>query len=83
MLTARSPEGVVTVSVALFAFSTLLGWEYYGEKCLEYLCGGTRSNSDRDPACRSSSSMLMPHSSGPTPGLPRTTDTAGSGRVCG
>ncbi|MPN33442.1 Amino-acid carrier protein AlsT [bioreactor metagenome] len=35
---------VVTVSVALFAFSTLLGWEYYGEKCLEYLCGGSRLN---------------------------------------
>ncbi|MBO4852363.1 MAG: sodium:alanine symporter family protein [Schwartzia sp.] len=28
---------VVSVSLALFAFSTILGWEYYGEKALEYL----------------------------------------------
>ena len=24
----------------MFAFSTILGWEYYGEKCFEYLFGG-------------------------------------------
>lgn len=28
---------VVTIGLALFAFSTILGWEYYGEKSLEYL----------------------------------------------
>ena len=28
---------IVSVSLALFAFTTLLGWEYYGEKALEYL----------------------------------------------
>ncbi len=28
---------IVSVSLALFAFSTILGWEYYGEKSLEYL----------------------------------------------
>lgn len=28
---------IVTISIALFAFSTILGWEYYGEKSLEYL----------------------------------------------
>ena len=28
---------IVSVSLALFAFSTILGWEYYGEKALEYL----------------------------------------------
>ena len=28
---------VVSVSLALFAFSTIMGWEYYGEKALEYL----------------------------------------------
>lgn len=28
---------LVTVGIALFAFSTILGWEYYGEKALEYL----------------------------------------------
>lgn len=34
----------VAVAVFLFAFSTILGWSYYGEKCLEYLAGGTRLN---------------------------------------
>ena len=28
---------IVSISIALFAFSTILGWEYYGEKALEYL----------------------------------------------
>jgi alanine or glycine:cation symporter, AGCS family len=30
---------VVVVSVVLFAYSTLLGWSYYGEKCFQYLFG--------------------------------------------
>lgn len=29
----------VTVGVILFGFTTLLGWAYYGEKCVEYLFG--------------------------------------------
>lgn len=28
---------IVTISIALFAFSTILGWEYNGEKALEYI----------------------------------------------
>lgn len=28
---------IVSCSLAMFAFSTILGWEYYGEKALEYL----------------------------------------------
>ncbi|MFQ5564684.1 MAG: alanine/glycine:cation symporter family protein [Parvularculaceae bacterium] len=28
---------VVTISLALFAFTTILGWSYYGERCAEYL----------------------------------------------
>lgn len=28
---------IVTIGIALFAFSTVLGWEYYGEKSLEFL----------------------------------------------
>jgi len=38
---ATYPGGhyVVTISLVLFAFSTILGWEYYGERCLEYLVG--------------------------------------------
>jgi AGCS family alanine or glycine:cation symporter len=30
---------IVTISLALFAFSTILGWSYYGEKSVEYLVG--------------------------------------------
>lgn len=30
---------VVTTGLVLFAFTTLLGWAYYGEKCVEYLFG--------------------------------------------
>ena len=28
---------IVSIALALFAYSTILGWEYYGEKSLEYL----------------------------------------------
>lgn len=30
---------VVTSGLILFAFTTLLGWAYYGEKCIEYIFG--------------------------------------------
>lgn len=30
---------IVTIGIVLFAFTTLLGWAYYGEKCCEYLLG--------------------------------------------
>jgi AGCS family alanine or glycine:cation symporter len=30
---------VVTLALILFAFTTLLGWSYYGERCTEYLFG--------------------------------------------
>ncbi len=33
-------ELLVAVATALFAYSTLLGWSYYGEKAVEYLAGG-------------------------------------------
>lgn len=35
------PEGdkLVAVSIAFFAFSTILGWSYYGERCMERLVG--------------------------------------------
>lgn len=32
-------EVVLSVAIFTFAFSTILGWAYYGEKSLEYLCG--------------------------------------------
>ncbi len=33
---------LVSVALALFAFTTMLGWSYYGERCLEFL-GGART----------------------------------------
>jgi len=30
---------IVALGIILFAYSTILGWCYYGEKCLEYLVG--------------------------------------------
>jgi AGCS family alanine or glycine:cation symporter len=30
---------IVALSSFLFGFSTLIGWCYYGEKCIEYLFG--------------------------------------------
>ncbi|MDD9951315.1 MAG: sodium:alanine symporter family protein [Zetaproteobacteria bacterium] len=31
--------GFVSMSLIFFAYSTILGWAYYGEKCVEYLVG--------------------------------------------
>jgi len=31
---------VLMVALAFFAFTTILGWDYYSERCLEYLSGG-------------------------------------------
>lgn len=30
---------VLTIALAVFAFTTILGWSYYGERCMEYLFG--------------------------------------------
>lgn len=30
---------IVAIGLVLFAFTTVLGWSYYGEKCVEYLFG--------------------------------------------
>ncbi|MDX9917237.1 MAG: sodium:alanine symporter family protein [Gudongella sp.] len=30
---------IVTIGIVLFAYSTIIGWEYYGERCAEYLFG--------------------------------------------
>lgn len=32
---------VVAVGLAIFAFTTLVGWSYYGERCAEYVTGTT------------------------------------------
>ncbi|MGR8936099.1 MAG: alanine/glycine:cation symporter family protein [Gammaproteobacteria bacterium] len=34
-----SGEIIVSLATALFAYSTLIGWNYYGEKAVEYLFG--------------------------------------------
>lgn len=33
-------SAILMVCLALFAFTTILGWDYYSERCLEYLTGG-------------------------------------------
>lgn len=35
---------IVAVGIILFAFSTILGWEYHGEKAFEYLLGSHKYN---------------------------------------
>jgi AGCS family alanine or glycine:cation symporter len=40
-LPGRWGGAVVAIGLALFAYSTILGWAYYGEKCVEFL-GGRR-----------------------------------------
>lgn len=32
-------SGIVTLGITLFGYSTLIGWNYYGEKAIEYLVG--------------------------------------------
>ena len=32
-------DKIVSVCLSLFAFTTILGWSYYGERCAEYLFG--------------------------------------------
>lgn len=43
---ALGPMGsyLVSIGIMLFAFSTILGWEYYGEKSLEFLVHSTKMN---------------------------------------
>lgn len=44
--TVLGPLGgwLVCIGITLFAFSTILGWEYYGEKALEYLVKSPKFN---------------------------------------
>lgn len=34
------PAFIIMLCLVFFAFTTILGWDYYSEKCLEYLSGG-------------------------------------------
>ena len=36
----HSVQFLVMACLVFFAFTTILGWDYYSEKCLEYLTGG-------------------------------------------
>ncbi|TFH02641.1 MAG: sodium:alanine symporter family protein [Calditrichales bacterium] len=36
---SQAGEYIVSIGLALFAYSTILGWSYYGEKSIEYLIG--------------------------------------------
>ena len=38
---------VLSIAVMLFAFSTLISWSYYGERCWAYLFGDSASQSYR------------------------------------
>lgn len=33
---------ILMVCLVFFAFTTILGWDYYSERCLEYLTGGKK-----------------------------------------
>lgn len=37
-------EYIVGIGIVLFAFSTILGWEYHGEKAFEYIFGSHKYN---------------------------------------
>ncbi|MFR2078664.1 MAG: alanine:cation symporter family protein [Streptococcus sp.] len=32
----------LTLSLVLFAFTTILGWSYYGERCFEFIFKSTK-----------------------------------------
>ena len=32
-------EYIVTIGIIFFAFSTIIGWSYYGDRCIDYLFG--------------------------------------------
>ena len=41
-LPAMATDAILVVSLMLFGFTTILGWDYYSERCLEYLTGGVK-----------------------------------------
>ena len=36
-------EALVAICLALFAFTTILGWDYYAERCIEYLTNSKKA----------------------------------------
>lgn len=41
-LPSQIPSFILMVCLVFFAFTTILGWNYYGERCLEYLTNQNR-----------------------------------------
>lgn len=37
-------SGILMVCLIFFAFTTILGWNYYGERCIEYLTNGSMTS---------------------------------------
>ena len=44
VLSSRVGAILVSIGIALFAFSTILGWEYHGEKAFEYILKSPKYN---------------------------------------
>lgn len=42
-LPANVSAFILMVCLVFFAFTTILGWDYYGERCLEYLAHGNKT----------------------------------------
>ncbi|MDO4288149.1 MAG: sodium:alanine symporter family protein [Eubacterium sp.] len=42
-LPSAVPSFILMICLVFFAFTTILGWDYYGERCLEYLSGGSKT----------------------------------------
>lgn len=42
-LPAQTGSFLLMMCLTFFAFTTILGWDYYSERCLEYLTGGNMS----------------------------------------
>ena len=39
---AQATSFILMLCLVFFAFTTILGWDYYGERCLEYLSNGSK-----------------------------------------
>ena len=44
-------EFIVILGVILFGYTTIIGWSYYGEKSMEFLCGESLQKSYRILFC--------------------------------
>ncbi len=42
-LPSQAASFILMICLVFFAFTTILGWDYYGERCLEYLSNGSKT----------------------------------------